>query len=228
MIIDFHAHVLPKADHGSNSIECSQKQIELANEAGVQCIVATPHFYPQKDNLAEFLSRRVAGENGIVMTTARYGMHLLIGCEVHACPGIEHMEGIEKLCIRGTQTLLLEMPVNKEWSQALIKSVRLLKEERNFKVVLAHIDRYDPEKIKNLLDMGLKAQLNAGAFVDFRKRKQAMKWVESGRVVAIGSDIHGTDIGYTQFTKALSILKERSDRIMRRSERLCKKCIRSY
>ena len=55
MRIDFHAHVLPHADHGSTSVESSIKQIEEAKKAEVDFIVATPHFYPNKHNLYSFL-----------------------------------------------------------------------------------------------------------------------------------------------------------------------------
>ena len=57
-MIDFHAHILPGADHGSDGLETSLRQLALAEEAGVDTIVATPHFYPQSDSFSEFLRRR--------------------------------------------------------------------------------------------------------------------------------------------------------------------------
>ncbi|MEE3459824.1 MAG: CpsB/CapC family capsule biosynthesis tyrosine phosphatase, partial [Candidatus Faecousia sp.] len=42
-MIDFHAHILPGADHGSDGLETSLRQLALAEEAGVDTIVATPH-----------------------------------------------------------------------------------------------------------------------------------------------------------------------------------------
>ena len=40
---DFHAHILPGADHGSDGMETSLTQLALAEAAGVDTIIATPH-----------------------------------------------------------------------------------------------------------------------------------------------------------------------------------------
>ena len=57
-IVDFHSHILPNADHGSDSLETSLKQLLLAKEFGVKRIIATPHFYPHRHTLQAFLARR--------------------------------------------------------------------------------------------------------------------------------------------------------------------------
>ena len=49
-IIDFHAHILPGADHGSRDVKTTKAQLEMLAGAGVKAVVATPHFYPQKDS----------------------------------------------------------------------------------------------------------------------------------------------------------------------------------
>ena len=41
MRIDFHAHIIPHADHGSSSVESAIKQLEEAKKAEVDYIVAT-------------------------------------------------------------------------------------------------------------------------------------------------------------------------------------------
>ena len=56
MIVDFHSHILPRADHGSDSIETTQKQLQMIAEAGTEAVVATPHFYPDKDTPSAFLT----------------------------------------------------------------------------------------------------------------------------------------------------------------------------
>ena len=54
-IIDFHAHILPGADHGSSGLEESLNQLALIRAAGVDTVVATPHFYPHRHTPEEFL-----------------------------------------------------------------------------------------------------------------------------------------------------------------------------
>ena len=56
--LDYHAHVLPGCDHGSDGLETSRKQLEMAASAGVKTVCATPHFYPHKDSVEGFLRRR--------------------------------------------------------------------------------------------------------------------------------------------------------------------------
>ena len=48
--IDFHAHILPGVDHGSNSVEISDFQLKLAAESMIDTVIATSHFYPHKES----------------------------------------------------------------------------------------------------------------------------------------------------------------------------------
>ena len=59
-IPDFHAHILPGADHGSDSSKTSLAQLRLAADAGVKRVVATPHFYPNSHTVKDFLAKREA------------------------------------------------------------------------------------------------------------------------------------------------------------------------
>ena len=60
--IDFHSHILPQADHGSDGIETSLAQLALLRDAGVWCLAITPHFYPQEEGVTSFLDKR--GQTG--------------------------------------------------------------------------------------------------------------------------------------------------------------------
>ena len=58
MPIDFHTHILPGIDDGSRNVEMSLRMLAAQREQQVDEIVATPHFYAQKDSVEEFLLRR--------------------------------------------------------------------------------------------------------------------------------------------------------------------------
>ena len=76
---------------------------------------------------------------------------LLIGAEVHACEGLEHLEELEQLCVQGTRTLLLEMPFS-AWTKRLYHTVDALRTERGMDVVLAHIERYPVREMEELME----------------------------------------------------------------------------
>ncbi len=217
-MIDFHAHVLPGADHGSIGLEMSLAQLQLAEQAGIEELVATPHFYPQTEELDVFLERRQSCWD--MLCDAYHGpIKLRLGAEVHMCGGLDHMEGLEKLCVNGTDVLLLELGF-RSWTKEVKETVLRIQEDGRFYPVLAHVDRYQPEQIDELLSSGIHAQLNADAFCRLLGKGRLCRWIDTGSVVALGSDIHGTAVGYKQYLKAKAYLKDRFSTVMDRTKKL--------
>lgn len=207
-MIDFHAHILPGADHGSDGLETSLRQLELAEQAGIDTIVATPHFYPQVDSFSAFLQKRE-------QTASRLANHyhgpvrILLGAEVHMCVGLDHLVGMEELCVSGTQVMLSELP-HRGYQSGIAETFERMLDE-GIVPVLAHVDRYDPKLIDNLFSLGLRGQVNAEALTHHWGRRRYLNWIDDGLVTALGSDIHGTEIGYSQYIKARAFLGERAD-----------------
>ncbi len=218
MVIDFHAHVLPGADHGSDSVKTSLRQMRMAEDAGVDLIVATPHFYGHHMDVRDFAARRRHCARKL-MAEYTGGVRLKLGAEVLVCSGINRMDGLEQLCVEGTDVLLLEMPFS-EWTQDTVETVYELIDDGRFRVVMAHIDRYAPVQVNKLLEYGAKAQLNAEAFKGLFSASKFKHCIDCGDVVALGSDIHGTDVGYSEFQKARKRLGDRFDLIMDRTAEL--------
>lgn len=217
-MIDFHAHVLPGADHGSNGLEMSLAQLQLAEQAGIEELVATPHFYPQTEELEEFLERRQSCRE-MLCDAYKGSVKLRLGAEVHMCGGLDHMEGLEKLCVDGTNVLLLELGF-RSWTKEVKDTVFRIQEDGKFYPVLAHVDRYQPDHIEEMLSFGVHAQLNADAFCRLIGKGRFCRWIDSGSVVALGSDIHGTAAGYKQYLKAKTYLKDRFSTVMDRTKKL--------
>jgi len=192
MTIDFHSHILPAVDHGSKNLEQSQKQLMLMKNIGIDMAVATSHFYPHVHTVEDFANRVDVAMGALCDAVSLSERPVLLrGAEVLVCEGMERMDGLEQLCIEGTNCLLLEMPMV-EWGTDLLKTAeRLLCTDRT--VVLAHIDRYRDRlsQVKTLLDMGALAQLNVSAFDGMFSKKRWQPYLESGAVVAFGSDLHG-------------------------------------
>jgi protein-tyrosine phosphatase len=168
-IIDFHAHVLPAADHGSMGILETKNQLAFYRKAGVDKVVATPHFYPNSVSIDQFLRTvdSAAAELTELLAAEEGNPRVLLGAEVLYCENMHHMDKLEKLCIRGTDVLLLELPLS-EWSPALFHTVREL--NKRCRVVLAHIDRYTRfnfEELWALVEAGVLVQINAFSLNSF-------------------------------------------------------------
>lgn len=219
-LIDFHSHVLPGVDHGSADLAESVRQMRLMSDASVCAAVATSHFYPNMTTVEQFIScvDRAATE---LVREAVDMPPLYLGAEVLFCDGLEQMSQLEQLCIRGTDVLLLELPMH-AWSSRLFETVEILSQRMT--VVLAHIDRYmhqQAEEIHNLLELGAWAQINASALDSRRKRKQLQSFLQTERVVALGSDLHGADAkAYRPFVAAPKRLGDDYAPILQRSQKL--------
>lgn len=218
-IIDFHAHILPNADHGSDGIDTTRIQLQEAIRANVQCVVATPHFYPHEDTVAMFLERRKKALDQMKELEERKEIHILQGAEVLLCPNLDKMPELEKLCIENTRILLMEMPFSEKWSSDYIETLERISKGK-YHVVLAHIERYSMENAKIILEMNLPVQVNASCMKTLKKRKIVQMFMEQGNIVAMGSDIHGRGREYRLFHKVIKkFLKQKID-IMARTKKL--------
>ena len=215
-IIDFHTHILPKADHGSDSIETSLKQIELSKGASVDTVIATPHFYPHMHRVEAFLEKR---EKAYSELTASTDSRVILAAEILLCEGLNRLKGLEALVIGNTKCLLIELPFSsfkREYETAVEDLIA-----DGFTVVLAHVDRYPKENIDRLIPLGVKLQLNASSLSGLFTKKYLTEWIDKGLVVGLGSDIHMADKkAYTAFAKAKSKLGTRFDKIMQNSNDL--------
>lgn len=220
MNIDFHAHILPGADHGSNGLATSLQQLKLARRARIQVVAATPHFYPDLESLPDFLERRKRTEQQLREALPLTAPQVIVAAEAHLCPGMERIDGLEQLCFPGTNVLLLELPYDYS-IRAFEQTMDDLMFVKKLDIVLAHIDRYSSSTVDFLLNLGLKAQINADSFFRFRTKKRSLYWANNlENVVALGSDLHGCATGYRDFLKMKDRLGETYNVIMERTQKL--------
>ena len=200
-VCDFHAHILPGADHGSSSVEESLKQLQLAAKFGVSRIFATSHFYPHHSSVDQFLAKRDNAYRRLKERMPAGSPEIRLGAEVLLCPNLGQIAGFEKLCISGTKTILIELPFN-DFSKEYVIAVQDII-SMGYDVVLAHAECYDEDTIDEFIEIGARIQINASAITSFFRNPIVDDWVDAGFLVAIGSDIHGTGRkAYKQFAKA--------------------------
>ena len=215
-IPDFHAHILPLADHGSSSLETSVRQLQLAKLAGVSKIIATPHFYPHYHTVSAFVKKRTAAYKLLSQSLTEDMPEIRLGAEVLLCENLHKIEGLSELCIQGTKTILLELPYytidegHVSAVDSLIKS--------GYDIILAHADKYNKEDIEKFLSIGAKIQLNSVSLCGLFIPRHLLDWIDYGHVVALGSDIHGTKRrAYKSFFKVKKKFEQRLSYICKQS-----------
>ncbi|MBE7016042.1 MAG: hypothetical protein E7417_04385 [Ruminococcaceae bacterium] len=187
--VDFHAHILPGMDHGSGSITTSRKQLDMAKAAGIKTICATSHFYPHAQSCEDFLEKRKKCFDNLKKVLKSDDPEIIPGAEVLVCDGLETMKGIEKLCLEGTNILLLEMPFM-NWSRGVMETTENLCMRDDLTIVIAHADRYPKESIAWFIQNGIDLQLNIDAFKGLFRKGRYTRWVKNGYAKYLGSDIH--------------------------------------
>ena len=186
--------------------------------------MATPHFYPNSVSIDAFshIVDSAAAELTRLLATVENPPRVLLGAEVLYCENLHHMENLEKLYVRGTDILLLELPLSDDWSPALFHTVREL--NKRCQVVLAHIDRYTRPHAHDLLGLvecGIKAQVNAFSLSSPFERRRLAPFFACDSVVALGSDLHNDDASAVQkLLSARKYLGAQYDEIMQKSSEL--------
>lgn len=192
-MIDWHSHILPGMDDGSRDVDESLSMIGSLGSQGVDCVVATPHFYADDESVEEFLKRRQISFDELSANLPADAPNVVCGAEVRYFPGISHMEGLERLTIGNSRLLLLEMSMSR-WTEYTVRELIELAARGNITVILAHIERYifmqSSDVWDRLLDSGFLMQVNASFFSRFGTKRKALRLLDSGRIHLVGSDCH--------------------------------------
>ena len=192
-MIDFHSHILPGIDDGSQSVEQSLEMLEESFAQGVTHMVATPHFYASRMNRDSFLkNREIAYER--LLYRGEDTPEILLGAEVAYYHGMSRSDAVCSFQIQDTGVILVEMPY-RDWTDRMMEDLRGLRDRQGLTPVLAHVDRYRkssqfPRYGNQLLDMGIYCQCNAECFQSFFFRRWAVKQFRQGTVQLLGSDCH--------------------------------------
>ncbi len=212
--IDFHAHVLPGADHGSKDLEVSLRQLQGAKSVGVETIVATPHYYGWKQDLSDFLRIRKQTWDLLQPEAEALGIQIIPAAEVTLFQGLPELSSLAELMIPNTSYLMLEMPME-SWGNWVYTAIEKIISVHKILPIIVHVDRYPEKEVEKLLDWNLVYQINAEAFQSIWKRRRFIQWVQQERVQLLGSDVHGDDgKDYFAFDKALRLVGKSEEVLM--------------
>ena len=195
-VVDFHSHILPGIDDGSKSTEESVAMLQMEWDQGISRVVATPHFYPQHDQLNRFLDRRRQAEE--ILREKTQGIMQLpvlhMGAEVHFFQGISDCEELPLLTVDGGNYILIEMPYA-PWTDEMYYQLESIYTKRNLHPIIAHVDRYvkglqTAKMVQRLADLPVLVQANAEFFLDKWKQKKGLHMLRDGKIHLLGSDCH--------------------------------------
>ena len=194
-MVDMHSHCLPAIDDGAKNVNEALMMLEDAYNKGTRKIVLTPHLKAYSDEeLEESLKIRNNAYEEIFKAAREKSAlipELIRGFEVHLDTDITNLKGFESLCIEGTKLMLVELPMW-HWDKFALDRIESLK-AAGITPVIAHIDRYigfERNIEKAIMLEGVIYQVNADAFLGYRRMRLIKKLFKLGKNVVAGSDMH--------------------------------------
>lgn len=194
MLVDMHCHILPGMDDGSPDIDTSIQMLHHQREQGVEVICGTSHYYAFENSITAFCERRAVAMRKLTEVMPEGLPYIIPAAETAYFSGIGEHPGMERLCIQGSKTLMLEMPFT-EWTDFQVEEVTALVLDRGFRVVLVHPERFctskgNRKKLRQLEELPVALQVNAGTLLQWRRRRLGLELLQEASIPLLGSDCH--------------------------------------
>ena len=216
MFVDFHTHILPQMDDGSRSVAESLQMLKMAQEQGVEEIVASPHFYPHNETPDQFLIRRAAAMERLAMKVPEGYPKVYLGAEVYYYPGMSESDALKELTIDGGKGILVEMPMA-PWTDRMFQELEGIHEKLGLIPIVAHMERYlsfwhNRKLPERLAELPVLVQVNAKIFLNYHTSKIAMKLLKKGQIHLLGSDCHNLQNRAPNLGKAAARIEDTLDK----------------
>lgn len=213
--IDFHSHVLPEMDDGSASVDMSIAMLQMMAQQGITQVVATPHFYPSRDDPEHFLNRRNRSEEKLRCAMAKHTAlpELIVGAEVYFFRGMSHSEALPLLTIGKKACIMIEMP-HSAWEESAYRELQQVRSNFGLTPIVAHIDRYmrpmgSKRILGHLTQLPVMIQANAEFFLRKATAGMAVRMAKAGAIHLLGSDCHDLSSRKPNLGEALQVIESR-------------------
>lgn len=197
-LTDLHTHILSGIDDGARNVEDALEILRRQKESGVERIALTPHFYPLRQELQDFLEQRQRAFTELLPHWDRMTMpQLRLGAEVHYSPCLADMD-LRSLALAQSDYLLLEL--SDTTVPAHIEQVLKIILEQGITPILAHVERCvyfakEPAGLVRLVELGALAQISARALTNQKRQGFAGICLEKNAAQIIASDVHSVEEG---------------------------------
>lgn len=198
-MIDLHCHILPGIDDGANSLEEAVEMARIAEEDGIQKIVATPHLFRGifvHQDLGIIEERREELREALEANNIH--VEILSGAEVHIAHNLmdEIRRNRNSLVINRRSYMFVEFPSQHVFSGVKELFFELMSE--GITPIIAHPERNsvfvrNPSFLYELIQTGSLAQANSGSLSGIygKEAEQAVfRFLEMNLIHFIASDGH--------------------------------------
>ena len=195
--IDIHSHILPGLDDGSRGMQQSLDMLRIAEEEGIELIIATPHNMPGKGQPS--LKKVKECTERLLQEAKLEGINIpiLIGTEYYFREEVlETLEEEAGIRMNGSVFVLVEFEpmVEKIYFRNALRDILAT----GHRPIVAHVERYakimkDKPMLSDLKKMGALIQVNAASVIgdNGRVAKKDVKWMLKQRIVDfVATDAH--------------------------------------
>lgn len=208
---DLHCHILPGIDDGARDVQMTKDLLQEEQRQGIHQVVCTPHFYPDKQSLAEFLDHRQQAFQQISTSAEAQSVQLRLGAEVAMSLTLQELD-LRPLVIGSSRYILLEWPFGSYplWGDAIVNMAF----QQGLRPIFAHIERYhyfleDLNQLREYIEKGALFQMNADSVLNPNFQKQALRLIKQGYVHVLSSDAHNMKSRAPHLTAAMQVVEDR-------------------
>ena len=209
-MIDFHSHILPGIDDGSRSIEETKNLLLEAKNIGITKIISTSHYaidcFETPEYKREELIKQLNSEN-------KYP-EIILGSEIFLTYNIiDLLKEYKASPINKTNYILFELPLKEQFLN--LKDLINKLKENNYKLILAHPERYyviqkNFNYLLELKEMGIIFQSNYASILGYYGLNAKLilkKMLKNNLVSLLGSDVHRENTIYPRIPRAIKKIK---------------------
>lgn len=217
MLVDLHTHALPRMDDGASDAQESLAMLQNSFAQGVGISALTSHCTVHRaDSVERFLAKRQAAfqvlQAAAEQTKAEIPK-LLLGAEIYADHDISRVPDIDKLCLEGTNYLLMEFAFGDDlsWLSECVYTLNRM----DITAMIAHVDRYVQRDhiFADLRGLNVVYQLNTTSMLSFAGRgilKKMMREIKNPENrFFVSSDMHNCQSRPCDMAKAYALCKKK-------------------
>lgn len=214
-MIDFHSHIIPRIDDGSESEEETEHLLLEAKKAGFNKIISTSHYYVGRYETDEETRKELLKKINQIIKFEEIDLEIYLGSEIYIVPDIiDLLSDLKASTLNMTRYILIELPFIDEVYN--LKDILYNLMGKKYKIIIAHPERYkivqkNPDILAELIELGVLFQSNYGSILGFygkKAQKTVKKLLKADMVHFLGTDVHEKNSIYPKIPKALKKIEK--------------------